>query len=207
MPAQYVRAAIRSQHTSSGTEYVNVIHVEVDSFTSGPDYDQAAHEIWDRISGGYIEQLTTGMHCLDLTVTTEDYVGAVPAQGQHVVNLPGTRAITNEALSQGLCQLISWKTATPKRYARGHTFMPPGLDTFIASAGGQWDSSKQYWFGCKAFADSYSVGWSGSSGNAYAPIVFSRTRVKLNQTPYQFPITGYRMDPKQHFLRSRLTAP
>jgi hypothetical protein len=209
MPAQYFRAAFRSTAGGTGTLIVNVLHYELDSLTSGVSFADVAADVAGHLQAPYLALLSSDNTLNDITCTVEDYVGAVPAQGLHTVNLPGTRTPGDHHCSTALCGIARWVTATPKRYARGHMFCPPvenstdlGINNGFNTAGGA------YWAAMNAFATAYSQAF--TVGNStYSPIIFSRTRGKpaANLVPYVFPIVAVQVPNVQHFLRSRLSSP
>jgi len=206
MPAQYFRAAFRAHQATTGALIVNVLHYELDSLTSGVSFQDVATDVSQHLGTEWRNILSTHEIFDDVTCTVEDYSGAVPAQGIVPWNFAGSRVVADQNLSLAICALGSWRTQTPKRYARGHTFFPPsvtsqGLDTL-----GLFNTSSPYYVACQAFADKYAAQF--TVGNStYTPIVFSRTRAKQNVTPFIFPVTAHSVLLPQHFLRSRLTSP
>lgn len=206
MPAHYARAAFRATDNSSGTLYVNVFHFEIDTLSDPPNWSSVATDIGTRFATLWRAILYAGTTCQDVTVTAETYPGSDLGQGVYNVNGAGTRTIADSGLSTALCAVTTWKSATTKRYARGRTFWPPAMATNQATSGGTWNAAQSMMTAIDAFATSYLATWTVGS-TTYSPIVFSRSRVLKSESPFIFAITGKSQGLRQHFLRSRLTAP
>lgn len=206
MPAHYLRAAFRGKNNLTGALVVNVIHVEADVLTSPPNYANIADDIATWLAAKWVLMLPVGYTLLDVTVTEETYPGSTPAQGISVRNSQGARTTPDTDLDVGLCQILQLKSATPKRYARGHIFAPPAISSSEAKAGGVWDPLKPYASAVGGFGQQLTPGFSAGS-TTYSPIIFSTTQVKKGLTPFVFPVVAAVATPVMHMLHSRQTSP
>lgn len=178
--------------------------MQVDWFGEPIDYSTAASEINAHLGSEYHGLIPTSWTLHDLTVTEETYPGANPAQAILPLEVTGLRSTPDTYLSPGLCPLLRLSTAVPKRYARGHMFMPPAISSNTVGSNGVWSTNAgSYAFLVDAFAAKLQQSFTGSSGSDYGSIVFSRTRVAQNATPYMFQVLSVTRKPEQHFLRSR----
>src|SRR4029453_15132749 len=134
---------------------VTVVHSEVDAFTSGPDYNTIANDIAAHLQSPYLACLASAITLQDVTVTAEDYPGSVPAQGIHSVQLAAPRAPGDFKLDPAICALIHLSTATPKRYARGHIFVPPAYTVTAVSGQAAWNTADPHWNGVTSLANAY----------------------------------------------------
>lgn len=201
-----MRVAFRSTQNSTGALVVNVFHVEAAVFTDPPDYAQIADDMGTWLGGLYTTALHTNYTLADITVTEETYPGAMVGQGISVRGSAGGRSGSANDLDVGLCQILQLKTATPKRYARGRLFMPPALDSTQCTPPGRWATASTMHIANTAFGAALLSGHSTTDVD-YAPIIFSRTQVLKNLTPFQFPVTAVVATNVQHMLRSRQTSP
>lgn len=206
MPAYLVRAAFRSKHTASGALCLNVLHFELDAFTSPPDYQRAAVDIDAWLGQKWRDMNPSTYTVADLTVTSVDIPGEPLGQGTVFYNFAGSRTVADEDLSKGLCAVANLVTGVPKRWARGRLFAPPALASINASAGGNWNAVDTYLINNLAFYTAllspHTVG-----NNTYTTSVFSPTQLALGNAKPWNPVLGISSDGKQHFLRSRVSAP
>jgi hypothetical protein len=206
VPAYNARLAFRSTNNTTSALIVNTMHVECDVLSSPPNWDTIAADLWAWLGTGYLGILTTADKFHELTVSDENYPGSTFGQGVHTVELAGTRSPGDLHLSPGLCALTQLRTATAKRYARGHFFNPPAYGSVEATANGNWASGSNYIGACGNFAVTFGAGHTaGSTG--YVPIVFSRHQVALGQSKFTFPVTSVNVSLVQRFLRSRTNSP
>lgn len=206
MPAYNARVAFEAQNITTGLLITNVLHVEVDTLSSPPNWTSIAGDIYTWLGQLWLNGLATEDQFVQLVVTDENYPGSTFGQGVHVVGLPGTRAPTDGRLNRAICAVVSWKTATAKRYARGHTFMWPVQSSTECSANGQLNSTGAYASALGAFASAYVAGHTAGS-TSYTPIIYSRTRQARGQTPFTFPVLALGVIWNQHWLSSRSAAP
>ena len=206
MPAHYARAAFEGSNPGTGILIANVFHIEVDALTSPVDWDSVATDVYTWLGTLWTNCMTTSDTLHRIVVTDEDYPGSSLGQGVHSVEQSGARTTTDMKVNSSVCALASWKTNTAKRYARGHTFMPPAWDSAAVQPTNQLVPTNQYFISVGNFASAYQAGHSAGS-TSYVPIVYSRTRVKRGETPFTFPIVAHQVSTLQHVLRSRLTAP
>jgi hypothetical protein len=198
--------AFNSSRPDTGLLVVNVLHLEVDTLADPPNWPSVATDVATWLGTDYLAMLPTSFVWHNLTVTAEDYPGSLFGQGIVSSEVPGNRTVADNRLDPAVCAVISWKTAVAKRYARGHMFCPPAITEGALGDDATWAPANPYFPACTAFANLFASGHSVAS-TSYAPIVFSRTRVALNQSPYFFPIVGHSVGAKQHWLRSRSSAP
>jgi hypothetical protein len=201
-----MRVALRAKQNASGALIVNVFHLEVDTLTDPPNYTNVATDINAWIGTEWNAILTTAQTFIDVTVTEETYPASVPGQGIVTRNTIGARAQADDDLSPALCALAQLRTATPKKYARGHLFLPPAMNQGASAPAGTFNVSGPYITAAVAFGLKLQNGTTVGS-TSYKTIVFSKTRVARGQSPFTFPVTTVGIDVKQHFLRSRLTSP
>lgn len=206
MPAYHARVAFEAHHTTRNNLVVNVLHLEVDTLTSPPDWATIAGDVYTWLGTLWNNVLSTTTTFDQIVVTDENYPGSTHGQGVHVVNTVGARTIGDDKLDPAICAVGSLKTAVVKRYARGHIFLPPALNSAALAATGIFNGADAYWSSCVAFVNAF-VGGHTAGSTSYAPEVFSRHQVATGQTPFTFPIVGFSMNSKQKFLRSRSTAP
>jgi hypothetical protein len=184
----------------------NVLHVEADVLADPPNWDNVATDMQDWFGQEWLNMLPVGYVLEEIVVTDENYTGSTFGQGVASINLPGVRATSDVLLDPALCAVASWKTNTAKRYARGHTFLPPAISHSELGGTATWSNIGAYWQACLAFSAKYAVAHNAGS-TTYVPIVYSHTRAKLGLTPFTFPIRGHSLSEKQHWLRSRSSAP
>jgi len=206
MPEYWARGAFRSTEATTGALVVNSLHFGVAVLTDPPNWTSVAADIGSWLGPWYLDILSSNHILHDLTVTDEDYEGSTHGQGLFSWEQPGNRVLADHRLDPALCATVSWKTAVAKRYARGHSFMPPAGSETTTAEGGIWNVAGPYITAIASFAQHYNDGHTVSSTD-YAPIVYSRTRQKLGLTPFHFPIISHRVNVKQSYLRSRQTAP
>lgn len=206
MPAFYMRAAFRSTDVSTGALIINVLHYEVDALSSPVDPVGVAADVYAHLGPKYLPMMYNNEVLHDVTVTTETYPGSVPAQGVKSVEVAGTRSTADQKLPPALCALLSWKTSTPKRYARGHMFCPPATSSASMTTAGLIDSSGVYGTACSAFGTAYITGFTAGS-TSYAPIIFSKSQVHKALTPFIFPIIGFQLKSNASWLRKRSSSP
>lgn len=206
MPAYHVRIALEAHNATSNALIINVLHAEVDTLTSPPNWASVATDVNTWLGTEWHNVLATDDTYDQVVVTDEKYPGSTFGQGVHTVGLIGARSLGDRTLSPAICGVGSWKTAVAKRYARGHSFFPPAYAGSSLTTGGSWNLSGPYWAAMLAFGAKYIAGFTVGS-TSYIPEVFSKHLVTLGQTPFSNKITGWSLDGKSHWLRSRNTSP
>jgi len=206
MPAYPVRVSFQSHNNATGALIVNVFNYEVDWLIDPIDYGKVAKDVHDQFAGPYVSLLSS-LDTWDQVVARQwEVPGVAPGEGSFPVATLGARAVAQQDLAPACCALISLKTATPKRYARGHVFAPPAYTTAVTAPPSRWNPTGPYFTKVVDVASAYQLGF--STGNAaYKPIVFSYTRLKLKEPPYQFDVVSAAAKNEQHWLRKRLTTP
>lgn len=206
MPAYHARVSLEAHHNASGALIINVLHAEVDTLTSPPNWNSIATDVGAWLQTPWLNLLTQNCTFDQIVVTDENYPGTTSGQGVHVVGLGGNRTFADDALDRAQCGLLSFKTAVAKRYARGHMFLPPIFESGAISNEGTLTNASAYKTTATTFFQAIGAGHTSGS-TSYTPEVFSRTRVARGETPFSFTMTGIFLDTHQHYLRSRLSAP
>lgn len=213
VPAYHARIALNAHEGSTGAICAVVLHAEVDTLASPPNWASIAQDVNTWLTTQWTACLSDKYFFDNITVTDENYQGSTFGQGVRVIGVNGSRVTADQGLSKALCAVGSFKTALAKRYARGHMFFPPAQTTAAAAAGGVWNSSNAYQTANQAFLTRFAAGFTaGSTG--YVPEIFSRTHTpKISNSPPAWgppvvnPIIAASLGNAQHFLRSRLTVP
>lgn len=206
MPEYVARVAFRSHETSTGALVVNVLHFVAAQLSGPADPQDWAGDMLGHFGTLYRNMLTTGYVLDNVTTNTVEEEGVEPGEGIAISGGQGTRAAGDTKLDAGICALLSLKTATPKKYARGRIFLPPVVDAAQLQAGGGFSGGGSYWTAVQAFRSSLDAGFS-QGDTTYTPVVFSRTQLSRGFTPYHFNVVLSVASLKPHYLRSRLTSP
>lgn len=206
MPAYYARCVYRSNENATGDLVVNVLHVEVDQLAGPFNPTATVNDVDTWLTTLYKAMLYNNTKLHDLTVTLEDY--ALPDTGQAVKSIEafGTRTTSDQKLDPAVCALLAWRTAVPKRYARGHTFAPPAISSTTISSLTNLATSGNYWDALQAFGTAYVAGHTSGS-TSYKPIIYSRSQQLKSATPFIFDVTNFTVRPTTSLLRKRRTAP
>ena len=207
MPAYHARVAFNAvSNQNNGALIVNVLHMEVDTLTSPPDWTSIASDIYAWLGLLYNGVLSTFDSLTSIVVTDENYPGSTHGQGEHAAGTTGGRTLIDSKLNPAVCGLVQFDTATHKRYARGHMFAPPLYDSAGLQNFGSLAIGSPYHIALQNFVDALKTGHTaGSTG--YVPEIFSRHQVNSGLTPFAFPITAMTVKPESHYLRSRTSAP
>jgi hypothetical protein len=199
----------------TGVTIVNTFHVK-----SVPDLlatsDESAAGVRDALNTALTTKYKAMVASFDtvnaLTVREELAPGssAIPGEAVATIGAVGTRSASDQYLSPGLCALATLDSSAAIRGGKGRMFMPPAYYSAAAASNGTWLSSNSYWTTMVTFlTELLSTHHSGTTdlGHNLVPVLYSRTRRARGETNYAFDLTGYRLRTKQHFLRSRTTAP
>lgn len=206
MPAYHARIALEAHDAGTGALVVNVLHAEVDTLTSPPNWNSIAADVGTWLAQEWFNLLSQHKIFDQIVVTDENYPGSTHGQGVHTAGSSGARIVPDQELDAALCEVVSLKTAVAKRYARGHVFLPPA-ETVTALGGiGLWSQTNAYWLAAQAFAAKFLAGFTAGS-TSYTPEVFSRHLVATGVTPFTNKVTSAPLSAKQHWLRSRSTSP
>lgn len=206
MPEYTCRASFRTRDTSTGTLAVNVLHFSAAQLSSPAGPQTWADDLYTWLGTTYRNMLPTSYTWDNITTNTVEEPGADPGEGIHLVNLAGSRAPTDTKLNPGLGILVSFKTGTPKRYARGRMHPPPALSSTELQAGNYWLSANPYQTAVQAFLTALLAGHT-IGDTTYFPTVFSRTELSRGAAKWRFPILTASIAPHPHFLRSRESSP
>lgn len=199
--------------SSDGVQIVNTFHVAGRGgvLVEKPSADQVRDAMDSAFTTKYRNLLSDNVTFQTITVTEEvDPNGsAVPDQSVKSIALPGNRAIANTKLAGGLCIVAKLATNAAVRSGHGRLFLPPAYADGEVATGGNWYALGQYWSQAKTFLDELmeSHDWDLLSDGHLDPVVYSRTRRQRGDDNWFFDISAYIMRSKQHFLRSRMSAP
>lgn len=206
MPAYHARIALEAHNKATNALIICVLHVEVDTLASPPNWGSIATDVDAWLSQHWQNMLSTADRYDQCVVTDENYPGSTHGQGVHVSGVDGTRTLTDTSLRPAVCGVVSWKTAVAKRYARGHNFLPPAYSSQSSAANGGWQGANAYYTSMIDFCSTFAGGHTAGS-TSYVPEVFSKHLVTTGVTPFSNKITGFNVDGYQHWLRSRNTSP
>jgi hypothetical protein len=186
-----------------GFTLVNTLHVWESG--AGP-FTQTAQNVADAVNTDLqatFRNMLDDVYTLDeikATKVKDPYgVGVVPAPGSHPIGVLGARASANHDLPNRICTMISWRTDSGGRRARGRFFCPP-LEASTSIAADLIGSGTAYGLAVAAFAaDVVDQGL----GSSLEYVVYSPTQHRLGLTPFVFKITGYVWPRKLAYLSSR----
>lgn len=206
MPTYHIRIALNGRQTATQRLIVNVFHADAAVQLAQPDWSSVATDAYNWLGTKWINCLSGGDTFDSVVVSDENYPGSTFGQGAHAVGQAGVRVLADTELDSALCQVGSLKTAVAKRYAQGHNFFPPCYTQAALAAGGIFNAGNAYYQANAALLNAFKAGFTAGT-TVYTPVVYSRHQVKLGATPFTFPVTGVFLQSKQHWLRSRSTAP
>jgi hypothetical protein len=189
-----------------GNLIVNVLHVECDTLTSPPNWSSIATDMSAWLTSGWNNILSTTCTFDRILVVEENYPGSTHGGSEHTLGVGGSRTAGDGKLDLAACGLASWTTATRKRYARGHAFLPPIMDSTALASNGTINPTSPYAVAANAFINAYTAGHTSGS-TSYTPEIFSRTQVAKADPVFSFPILRGVLDAPMAYLRSRLTNP
>jgi hypothetical protein len=213
------RAAFRSSENE--VDVVNVFHVASHEDTlewlipggDAPTAQDIADEIDTHLTTKYRAMLADSATLHDITVQDEvDPANPGRAREAFVktVELAGSRSVSFENAPPALCAVATLTTANMGRSFRGRFFAPPLMNNSDIT-GGVIDNTSAYLVAIRAFADELLQEDGG--GSAWTTLwedtwhmrfgVYSRRRRALDFTPFFAPYTGFRVNGKPHWLRSR----
>src|SRR6516162_5805874 len=205
------RCAYRS--TLEGVEIVNVFHVRTDVTGIGTD-DITAAEVTTLVNGHvgdlYQAMVSSSGRLEDLTV--REIVppgGKPPDQAVEEIGAVGLMTPGDDKLSKALCALMQIKTNAAVRGGTGRLFLPPALSTDQTAVGGGWNSGGTYLTAAKNFAAALMTfpGIGSVETHSVKLGVFSRHQFAVGNNFSFYNAIGTLVLTKQHFLRSRETAP
>jgi hypothetical protein len=193
---------------SDGTLIQPSLHYQTDLSLGGsePDPSDVAAGIWGHIGTAWLATFTAHTTVAALAALEEVIPPAIGAAGSHAVNLAGTLAGSGDQIPNGLVPVINLHTDTRSRSARGwfHNSSPRYADYV----------SQNVWSGgvvtainnlCSLLEDVITIG--SVITTDLRPGVYSRTRALRGESPDFFHLTGASLNPKCHWLRSRMSTP
>jgi hypothetical protein len=199
--------------SNDGVQIVNTFHVKADGgpLVAAPSPAQVRDAMYDAFHAKYKNLLSDNVTWQTITVTEEvdPNTSEIPATSVKNIGEPGNRAIANTKLAGGLCIVAKTVTGAAVRSGHGRLFLPPAYTDGEVAQGGNWYALGQYWAQAKIFLDELmeSHDWDALTDGHLYPCVYSRTRRRRGDEGYYFRIDDYVMRIKQHFLRSRMSAP
>lgn len=196
-----------------GTEVVWVGHAKLDSPPlSTISIGQAKDGIHEWLTNAYAECASDDLLINTLTVRDTRASGDPDPGEQSVRDISGSgNASGTPTLPRAMCIHASFRTSVPLRSARGGMFLPPiqEVNQLLTPADGVWDEAEERW--TKALAlmarldAGHDFGLLGADGHA-SHIVFSQRRLNAGLS-YYWDVSARVLDPRPHWLRSRLTSP
>jgi hypothetical protein len=191
---------------------VNTLHVHTTQ--NDPSPGALSDEINTKMQAAYRNLLPTTytFDSIDVqTVVNPNNPSEVPAAGSHALGIAGARTVADEDLPPRIGGLLSWKTDSIGRYARGRFYGPP-LEKKAAISGDLIAAGDDYSTAMNAFGamvtdanlsggSSWSSLWLTTWQGKF--VVYSPTRHKLNTSPYWFDIKSYAYTRRLAYLSSR----
>jgi hypothetical protein len=201
MAERVFKCAIRST-LGDGTEVLMTPHFGCE--TDGSSADDVLESIQDVVQAATVALLPTTATLTDWTVTQVP-LDSTPLPTPQVAyaadGSAGTRSITGDGVSPGICARLITRTGVGSRRSRGAVWLIPVLDVVeLAVPSAFVTSSSHYFAKCTDWADAF-VGGTYDAG--VQPVVYSKTAALANASNVWFHITAYTLPNRQHFLRSR----
>lgn len=206
--ARTYRATVKMHGTSDGVLMQPSWHYQTDVATgqSEPAPNDVADGIWSLISADWRSLTPTNVVIDELVVVEQVVPGDVPTAGVKTINLAGLASSYIGENPRELCPLFNLHTATRSRSARGW-FHFASITASTLLNGGNWTSGFLASLGNIAakMDDSFDLGVAFPTH--VNPVVYSRKRHILGQTPYTFRVTSATVNPHPAWLRSRRRSP
>ncbi len=170
---------------------------------SAADVASGAYDVW----GTHLRAAMMSCVRIDsVDAVTEVIPPDIGRAGSFTAGVLGTLSTGARDAPSGACAIITKKTGTPSRSARGHFSLPGPRSTSFYSAqnwGGTFVTAATTLLG--DLDDSFDIGTITAAH--MHPVIYSRTRHLAGLTPYTFRVTGATLRSQIHWLRSRMTSP
>jgi len=191
-----------------GTLSMPSVHYKEDVPAGGDNNDpsQLASVVWTHVGAQFKACFTSSTSVKEVLALEETVAPTIGVAGAHTVNEAGTLTGSGDSMPQGCVPLINIHSNTRSRSARGWFHMPsPRLADRVSA--NVWDSTMLSILNslCGVLDDSISEG--GTFPPTLVPVVYSRTRAVRAQDPFAFDVVSLSVNPKVHWLRSRMTSP
>lgn len=193
---------------SDGTLAMPSVHYKEDVPAGGANNDpsELASKVWDHV-GPAFKATFSSLYTVQEVLALEEVVPpAIGVAGSHTVNEAGTLTGTGDSMPDGAVAVINVHTNTRSRSARGW-FHPPSPRWADRVSGNSWDGTMLTALNalCAVLDDSISEG--GTFPPTLVPVVYSRTRAVRGQDPFAFDVTSLSVNPRVHWLKSRMSTP
>lgn len=201
------RIAIKA-HVNDGTLLMPSFHYKEDVPAGGSANDEAtiATNVWTKIGSAFLACLPTRDTVDSIEALEEVVAPAIGGAGSHTVNQAGTLSGSGDSCPEGNVPVLNFHTNTRSRSARGWTHMPsPHWSSMISN--NAWSGSALTALNalCALLDDTITEG--GTFPCTLVPVVYSRTRAQRAETPFAFDVTSVTLNPRVHWLKSRMTTP
>jgi len=176
---------------------------------SEPSASDLAGAIWSHVGAAFKACLNSHITVQRLLLSQRVIAPAIGLVGSHEVNEAGTYTTGTIVEPFGLVAIINRHTGAASRSSRGWLRMPnPGIAADVTGNTLTSSFTSQLQALGNVLDDTVDVGGFLGIGSVHAhPVVYSRTRHKRGLTPYTFNLTGCTVNPKWHWLRSRMSTP
>jgi len=193
---------------SDGTLAMPSVHYKEDVPGGGSNNDpsELASKVWDHVGAAFKATFTSSYTVQEILALEETVPPVIGAAGAHTVNEAGTLTGSGDSMPDGCVAVINIHTNTRSRSARGW-FHPPSPRLADRVSGNAWDSTMLAAFNalCAVLDDTISEG--GTFPPDLVPVVYSRTRAIRAEDPFAFDVVSLSVNPRVHWLKSRMSTP
>lgn len=184
------------------------LHYQTDLDVGGdePSPNDIADAIWTELGGAYLAICSPSMHTDALVVSEEVVKPAIGVAGVHSVNTSGTYTGSGATAADGINAIINIHTGTRSRSARGWFHAPPPQYEERLQGNGWASAYKTRLDTFAALLDNV-MELGTIVVTRLRPVVYSRTRHRLNEEPWTFDVNNATVNVTQHWLRSRMSSP
>lgn len=201
------RIAIKA-HVSDGTLLMPSLHYKEDVPAGGSPNGEStiASNVWAHIGSAFLACLPT-RDTVDSVEALEEVVApAIGGAGSHAVNSNGTLSGSGDSMPEGCVPVINLHTNTRSRSARGWLHMPsPHWSDYVSNNVWSGSGNTALQALCALLDDSIDEG--GAFPCTLVPVVYSRTRAQRAEDPFAFNVTSATLNPRVHWLKSRMSTP
>lgn len=201
------RIAIQA-HVNDGTLLMPSLHYKEDVPAGGSANDEAtiAANVWAHIGSAFLACMPT-RDTVDSVEALEEVVPpAIGGAGSHPVNQNGTLAGSGDSMPEGCVPVLNFHTNTRSRSARGWMHMPsPHWADGVSN--NVWSGSTLTALNALCDLLDDSITESGTFPCTLVPVVYSRTRAQRSEVPFSFDVSSVSLNPRVHWLKSRMSVP
>lgn len=201
------RVAIQA-HVNDGTLLMPSLHYKEDVPAGGSANDEAtiAANVWAHIGPAFLACIPTRDTVDSIEALEEVVPPAIGGAGTHTVNQTGTLSGTGDSMPEGNVPILNFHTNTRSRSARGWMHMPsPHWSDYVS--GNVWGGAGLTALNALAALLDDSITEGGAFPCTLVPVVYSRTRAVRAETPFAFDVTSVTLNPRVHWLKSRMSVP